>query len=182
MKKKLTVQDLVYSALFATLTAVLSYITIPLPFSPIPITGQSLAVMLAGLVLSPLEACLSMTTFLLMGIIGLPVFSAGKAGPGVIFGTSGGYLVGYLLGAVVISLLIRKNKSKILMYLSGFVGGIVVVHFFGVCWLSFISGMSLTKSFIIGSLPFLPGDTVKLIVAVPLAIRLNKVIKRNVQR
>lgn len=63
MSKKLTLQDMIYSALFATLTAVLSYITIPLPFSPVPITGQSLAVMLAGCVLTPLQAGLSITIF-----------------------------------------------------------------------------------------------------------------------
>jgi len=174
MSKKLNVKDMVYSALFATLTAVLSYVTIPLPFSPIPITGQSLAVMLAGCVLTPLQAGLSMLTFLFMGAIGLPVFSGGRAGLGVIVGKSGGYLIGYLIGAIIISILVKKNKSKINMFTACLFGGIIVVHILGASWLGYITGMGIGKAIMIGSIPFLPGDILKSVAAVIIAVRLNK--------
>lgn len=181
MNKKLNVKDMVYSALFATLTAVLSYITIPLPFTPIPITGQSLAVMLAGCVLTPLQAGLSMITFLFMGAIGLPVFSAGRAGAGVIVGKSGGYLIGYLIGAVIISLLVRKNKSKVNMFLACLFGGIIVVHILGALWLGYVTGIGIQKAFIVGSVPFLIGDSLKAIATTVIAVRLNKEITKYVR-
>ncbi|MDW8801732.1 biotin transporter BioY [Clostridium sp. A1-XYC3] len=181
MSKKLNVKDMVYSALFATLTAVLSYVTIPLPFSPIPITAQSLAVMLAGCVLTPLQAALSMITFLLMGAIGLPVFSGGSAGFGIIVGKTGGYLIGYLIGAVVISLLVSKTKSKVVMLLACLFGGIVVVHALGSAWLGYVTGMGIEKAIMVGSVPFLPGDLLKSFAAVVIAVRLNKGIVKYVQ-
>lgn len=178
MSKKLKVKDIVYSALFATLTAVLGYITVPLPFSPIPITGQSLAVMLAGCVLTPIQAGLSMLTFLFMGIIGLPVFSGGRAGIGVIVGKSGGYLTGYLVGAVIISILVRKSKSKITMFLACLFGGIIVVHVLGAAWLGYVTGMGIGKAIMVGSVPFLPGDLIKAAAAVAIGVRLNKELRR----
>lgn len=178
MSKKLKAKDIVYSALFATLTAVLAYITIPLPFSPIPITGQSLAVMLAGCVLTPIQAGLSMLTFLFMGIIGLPVFSGGRAGIGVIVGKSGGYLIGYLVGAVIISILVRKSKSKITMFLACLFGGIIVVHILGASWLGYVTGMGIGKAIMVGSVPFLPGDLIKAVAAVAIGVRLNKELRR----
>ena len=174
MSKKLNVKDMVYSALFATLTAVLSFVTIPLPFSPIPITGQSLAVMLAGCVLTPIQAGFSMLTFLFMGAIGLPVFSGGRSGIGVIVGKSGGYLIGYLIGAIIISIIVSKSKSKISMFLACLFGGIIVVHALGAAWLGYVTGMGIGKAIMVGSVPFLPGDMLKSVVAVIIAARLNK--------
>jgi biotin transport system substrate-specific component len=177
MSKKLKVKDIVYSALFATLTAVLGYITIPLPFSPIAITGQSLAVMLAGCVLTPIQAGLSMLTFLFMGIIGLPVFSGGRAGIGVIVDKSGGYFIGYLVGAVIISVLVRKSKSKTTMFLACLFGGIIVVHILGAAWLGYVTGMGIEKAIMVGSVPFLPGDLLKAVAAVAIGVRLNKNVR-----
>jgi biotin transport system substrate-specific component len=130
--------------------------------------------MLAGCVLTPIQAGLSMLTFLLMGIIGLPVFSGGSAGAGVIVGKSGGYLVGYLIGAIIISFLVSKGKSKISMFLACLFGGVVVVHALGAAWLGYVTGIGMGKAIMIGSVPFLPGDTLKSVVAVMIAVRLNK--------
>ena len=114
-----------------------------------------------------------------MGAVGLPVFSAGRAGVGIIVGTSGGYLIGYLVGAIIISILVRKNKSKISMFLSCLFGGIIVVHLLGVAWLGYLTGMGIQKAILVGSLPFLPGDILKAVIAVAIALRLNKEFKRN---
>lgn len=178
MSKKLNVRDMIYSALFATITAVLGYVVIPLPFSPIPITGQSLAVMLAGCVLTPLQAALSMITFLLMGAIGIPVFSGGRAGIGIIVGKSGGYLIGFLVGAIIISLLVRKNKSLVNMLIASVIGGIVVVHILGSAWLGSVTAMGMKKAFLLGSAPFIVGDLLKAVVAALIGTKLNKQIKK----
>lgn len=182
MAKKLTIKDMIYSALFATITAILGYVIIPLPFSPIPITAQSLAVMLAGCILTPLQAALSMITFLFMGIIGIPVFSGGRAGIGIIVGKSGGYLIGFLVGAIVISLLIRRNKSFVNMLIGCFIGGVVVVHLLGSAWLGYVTAMGIKKAFLLGSAPFIVGDLLKAVVAVLIGSRLNRrMIKSGIQ-
>lgn len=165
MLKKLEIRDILYASMFAALTAVLGYIIIPLPFSPIPITGQTLSVMLAGCVLTPRQAGLSILTFLFIGAIGIPVFSGGAAGIGVIFGTKGGYLLGFLIGSIVISLIRGKTNSTRHMIFACIIGGIIIVYLLGVPWLSYITGMGIHEAIIVGALPFIPGDLFKAIVA-----------------
>lgn len=174
MKKRINIRDMIYSALFVTLTAILGYISIPLPFSPIPITAQSLAVILAGCILTPLQSAISMTTFLLLGAIGVPVFSGGRAGIGIIVGKSGGFLVGFLVGAIIISCLVRINRSLINMIISCIIGGVVVVHFLGSTWLGYVTGIGMKKAFLVGSAPFIIGDLLKVAVAILIANRLKK--------
>ncbi|GAB6099893.1 biotin transporter BioY [Halanaerocella petrolearia] len=177
MFKKLTTQDMVYSAVFAALISVLSYVSIPIPFSPVPVTGQSLAVMLAGAILATRQAGLSMVIFLLLGAIGVPVFSQGRAGIGVFMGPSGGYLVGYLVGAVVISLIVQNKKSYLRIGLANVIGGIVVVHLLGIIWLNIITDMGLQKAFMSGSVPFIPGDLLKAVIAAIISVPIMKRLK-----
>ena len=174
MFKKISVKNLTYSALFTALISVLTYITIPLPFSPVPITAQSLAVMAAALILSTQETIFAIGTFLFLGIVGVPVFSGGRAGLGVIFGPSGGYLIGFLIGGIIINLL-AKDKDKFWQVLTAvIIGGIFVIHFIGFIWLSYSTGMGLKEAFFAGSLPFIPGDLFKAVLASYLGIRVNK--------
>jgi biotin transport system substrate-specific component len=178
MLKKLQIRDMLYAAIFASLIAVLGYLIIPLPFSPVPITGQTLAVMLAGCVLTPLQAGLGVITFIFMGAIGIPVFSGGTAGIGVILGTKGGYLLGFLIASIVISLIRGKSNSIPRMIFACIIGGIIIVYILGVPWLSYITGMGINKAFTVGALPFLPGDLIKAIVAGFIAKKIN-VSRRN---
>ncbi|GFP76163.1 biotin transporter BioY [Clostridium fungisolvens] len=173
MRKKIKINDMIYAALFATLISVFGYISIPLPFSPVPLTGQTLMIMLVGCVLTPLQAGLSLITFIFMGIIGLPVFSGGASGIGVIIGSNGGYLMGFLIGSVVISLIKNKNSSILSMISANIIGGIVVVYILGVLWLSYITGMGVYRAFIVGALPFIIGDLIKAVVAAIVAKRIN---------
>lgn len=174
MFKKLDIRDMLYAALFAALIAVLGYVIIPLPFSPVPITGQTLAVMLAGCVLTPLQAALSIITYIFMGAVGIPVFSGGAAGIGVIVGSKGGYLLGFLIGAVLISYMKGKSNSIPRMIFACIIGGIVVVYSLGVPWLAFITGMELKKAITVGALLFIPGDLLKAVVAGFIAKKINQ--------
>jgi biotin transport system substrate-specific component len=172
---KLNTRDLTYIAFFAALTGMLSYVTIPLPL--VPITLQTLAVMMAGSLLTPKQAGLSMFVFLSLGAIGIPVFAGGHAGIGMIVGPTGGYLVGFLIGAVVISLLRGKTNNKYQLIFANIIGGIFVVYLIGVPWLSFMTHMSLAKAFVVGGLYFIPSDLIKAVVASVIAIKLNRHIK-----
>lgn len=173
MLQKLQIRDMLYAAIFAALISVLGYLIIPLPFSPVPITGQTLAVMLAGCLLTPLQAALSVITFIFIGAIGIPVFSGGTAGLGVIFGSKGGYLLGFLIGAMVISLIRGKSNSIVRIISACIIGGIVIVYILGIPWLSYITGMEITKAITVGALPFIPGDLIKAIVAGFIAKKIN---------
>jgi biotin transport system substrate-specific component len=179
LRKKLGIRDIIYSSLMAAVTSILGYLVIPLPFTPIPITGQSLAVMIAGCVLTPAQAALSMLIFLLLGCAGIPVFSGGRSGIGIIVGKSGGYFLGYLIGVVIISVLSHRKQSFVNMFLACVLGGIVIVHFLGAGWLGFITNVGIKKAFVLGSLPFIPGDLLKAVVAAFISLRLNKEMRRH---
>lgn len=174
MSKKLSIKDITYSSIFAALIIVLSYVSVPLPFSPVPVTGQSLAIMLAGSILTTRQASLSVLTFLFLGIVGVPVFAGGTAGIGAILGPRGGYLIGFLVGVIVISLLKGKVNKLSRLSIANTIGGIVVVYTFGVIWLSVVTGMELNQAFATGALPFIPGDIIKVVIATPLALAINE--------
>jgi len=164
----------IYSGLFAALIAVSGIISIPLPISPVPITGQSLAIMLAGSILTVRQAGFSVLTFLLLGAVGVPVFAGLSGGIGIIVGPRGGYLIGYLVGAIVIALLKGEKNNLWRLALANSIGGIIVVYLFGVLWLSFVTGMGLEKAILVGALPYIPGDLFKLFLATVIGVAVNK--------
>lgn len=177
MQKRFSVRDLSYISLFATLIAVSGYITIPLPFSAVPVTAQTLAVILAGDLLPAGQATAGILVFLLMGAVGLPVFSGGTAGLGIIVGKTGGYLIGFIAGAALISILKGKKPGFMRLLTVNAIGGILVVYTFGVLWLNYVTGIGISKAVIFGALPFIPGDIVKITVAALITLRLGKYIK-----
>ena len=178
LSKKVSTQDLLYSAIFTALTAALSYVIIPLPFSPVPITGQTFAIMLCGAVLTTKQTFFSVLSYILIGLVGVPVFSGGTAGPGVVFGAKAGYIWGFLIGALVISLLAPKAKNWPAMAIACFSGGVVVVYLLGILWLARFTGMTVSQAFSVGALPFIPGDIFKVLVASFVALKLRRMLKK----
>lgn len=180
MTGKKALISLLLSALFAAVTAALAWLRVPLPFTPVPITGQSLGPMLSGIVLGPKYGALSQIVYVLLGVIGLPVFAGGKAGPGVLFGPSGGYLWGFILGAWTTGYLYERTKPK--GFLGAFyctvIGGIIVVYCLGLIQLSLVAHLTFKKALIAGALPFIPGDLFKAAVAAISAPRIVSVAKR----
>jgi biotin transport system substrate-specific component len=158
------VKRLVYAALFAALTAVSAWVTIPLPI--VPITLQTFFVMLSGVVLGPYFGALSMAVYLLLGFIGLPVFAGGQSGLGMLVGPTGGYMIGFILCPIVSGLIVRMLKDPgLIWYGLAMLAGDAVVFAFGVLQLSVVLHMPLDRAIVIGLLPFIPGDVLKVIVA-----------------
>lgn len=178
MPLKSNVTDLVYAALFAALIAVLGLISIPLPFSPVPVTGQSLAIMLTGSILTVRQTAYSVLTFLLLGTAGAPVFAGMTGGIGILAGPRGGYLFGFLAGAIVIALLKGQRSSKWRLLLANVSGGIFIVYIFGMAWLSFVTGMGLEKAFAVGVLPYIPGDLFKALAATLVSAAVNSQLQK----
>jgi biotin transport system substrate-specific component len=178
MSRRNNVTDFVYAALFAALIAVLGLVAIPLPISPVPVTGQSLAIMLAGSILTVRQAAYSVLTFLLLGAVGVPVFAGMTGGIGIIVGPRGGYLLGFLAGAIVIALLKGQSNNKWRLALVNVLGGIIIVYTFGVLWLGFVTGMGLEKAFTVGALPYIPGDLFKAFVATVVGAAVNRQLQK----
>jgi biotin transport system substrate-specific component len=164
----------VYAALFAALTAVGAYLAIPI--GPVPIVLQNLFAYLAGLLLGRRWALAAIGIYLLAGAVGLPVFAGGQAGVARFVGPTGGYLVGYLPAVYLIGFISDRSEPKALWDVAAMVCGTLMLYACGMTWLKLLTGMSWAKTLTVGAFPFLPGDALKIAVAVPIAKALRPII------
>lgn len=166
-------------ALMVAMNCVSAYIIIPLPFSLSPIALQTLIVNLTGYVLNAKQAFMTMLVYLLVGLAGVPVFTGGSAGPGKLFGPTGGYIIGFLVTAVFLAYF-KGEKYNFKRYaLLGCVIGIPLIYVFGVVQLKLITGMGWDKAIMTGALPFIPLDIVKCLAAAVIAYPINRIFANN---
>lgn len=149
---------LIFSSLFAILIAIGSYIYLPLPFTPVPMTFQLFFVLLSGILLGPIYGVLSVLIYIILGVLGLPVFAGGGSGLGYLFGKTGGYILGFLATPIIVGNIIRLNKKLLILAI---ILGIFLIHLLGVLYLSKFLSISIFKAFTLGSLPFIPIDIIK---------------------
>ncbi len=171
MRDKLGVYSAAKAALCISLLVASAYIVIPMP--PSGFSLITVMVNLMGLILTPMQSGLAMTVYLLMGLIGLPVFSGGTGGPGKLFGITGGYYFGFLISAVVISLLKGKEFS-FKRYTAAALAGIPIQHLCAVLMMCLHNGFDIKGAFVSISLPFILGDIVKAVAASFLGVAVNK--------
>ncbi|MFH2104544.1 MAG: biotin transporter BioY [Chloroflexota bacterium] len=159
------------------LVALLAQVRIPLPFTPVPITGQTFAVLLVAVALGSHRGAVSLMLYATLGLGGLPVFAGGASGLAYALGPTGGYLVGFALAAWVVGRLAERGLERTVRTAwLPFLAGTLVIYLCGAGWLSFVLG-SLPQALAVGVLPFLVGDTVKILLAalaLPAAWRLVK--------
>jgi biotin transport system substrate-specific component len=160
------VRDLVLvitGALFIYLT---SLIVIQIPGNPIPITGQTFGVLLVGGGLGLRRGFSAVTLYVLLGVIGLPFFAEGRGGVSVIWGASGGYLIGFVaMGAIVGRLAELGWDRKFIGALGAMLAGSVALYAIALPWLKVVTGMSWPQTFETGLVPFLMGDAFKAVLA-----------------
>lgn len=149
------------------------------PFGPVPITGQTFAVLMIGALLGARRGALAVLAYLGQGLAGLPVFAV-VSGPGAFLGPTGGYLVGFVPAAYVTGLLAEKGWDRRFgtMALAMALGN-VVIYAFGLFWLSCLTGLSTTV-LTTGLLPFIPGDALKIVLAVILLPSAWRLLARSV--
>lgn len=158
-------RDLILILLGALFVAVLAQVEIPLPFTPVPITGQTFGVLLVGAALGSKRGAVSLASYLALGVFGLPFFAGGSHGLDIVTGATGGYLIGFVLSAFVIGLLAERGLERsIRTSLIPFFVGTILIYICGVTWLSIVLG-SFSKAIAAGLIPFLLGDAIKLIAA-----------------
>jgi biotin transport system substrate-specific component len=157
------------------LTAGLAQLAVPL--WPVPITGQSLAVLLVGATLGTVRGGLTMLAYALVGLVGLPVFSDGSAGAHVLLGPTGGYIVGFIASAALVGWLAERAWDRKLVKAGlTFLAGTVTTFAFGLPWLAVALGLNLDQTLQGGLYPFIIGGIVKAAVAagiLPLAWKLT---------
>lgn len=193
---------MILCGLFAALTAICSFITIPLPFTPIPVNLGTLGMFLTGGILGKKYGTASITVYVLMGAVGVPVFAGFRAGLSVLAGPTGGYIVGYIAGAFVIGCILdmalqnektderkelqqqdcnatdlqqksAKPAKRLWIYIAALVIGTAICYFLGTLWFMFSTKTGLYASLIACVFPFLAGDAIKIIVAALLIRKLR---------
>ena len=161
---------------FALLTALMAQIEIPLWFTPVPITGQTFAVLLAGAALGWRAGATSQALYVGLGAVGLPFYSGGDGGWEVVTGATGGYLAGFIVAAAAIGYLAeRKQDRTIATAIPALLAGTAVIYLFGVAWLANSLSIGAVEAMELGLVPFVIGDLIKIAlagVALPAAWRL----------
>jgi len=164
------------TGLMVAVCAVCSQISLPLPFSPVPLTLQTLAVMLTALLLGGNYGTLAIAVYVLAGAIGLPVFAQGLSGLGVVAGPTGGFLIAFIPAVAVIGF--SKGKlvqgKRWLSYVIACLLGLLIIYIFGVLRLAAVTGMSFSAAIIAGALPYLPLEIIKTFLAVRIVLAVEK--------
>lgn len=162
----------------AALIAACAQVSIPLPFTPVPVTGQTFAVVLTGAALGAWRGGAAGLVYLLAGIAGAPVYAHGAAGWAEVTGATGGYLVAFPLAAALTGLLAERGWDRRLSSaLGAMLTANVLVYVLGLGWLAADLHTSLERTLELGLYPFVPGDTLKLYLAaaaLPLAWRVTR--------
>jgi biotin transport system substrate-specific component len=173
IKSKSHTVNLVVALSGSLLLALLARLSIPVPFSPVPITGQTFGILFLGAVLGSRIGTLSVIMYIFEGVIGLPVFAGGTMGFLYLLGPTGGYLIGFLPAVYLVGYL--SERGWINSFTSAFLTMIIgtsVIFIFGISWLSVTAGFGTALS--IGLYPYIPGAAVKIILATVAVYSMNR--------
>jgi biotin transport system substrate-specific component len=159
------------------LIAISAQISINLPFSPVPITGQTLIILLAGLVLGKNRGAAAVAVYLLQGASGLPFFAGGKSGLVTLFGPTGGYLFGFLAAVYIVGMISElRYKRSLFQAATSLVIGNITIYIFGLFWLARFVGES--QALQLGLYPFLVGDFLKIALGVVIVGGTSAILSR----
>ena len=165
---------------FSIFLALCAQLSFHLPFTPVPITLQTLAVLLTGAALGSKRGTLAMILYLAEGALGLPVFENGTGGLVHLIGVTGGYLWAFPIAAFVVGLLCERGLDRrILTSAFAMLPGTLIIYAIGVSWLAIALHISFAKSLVFGLVPFIPGDLLKLIIAAALLPIVWSIVRRR---
>lgn len=162
----------------ALLTALAAQISFHVPWTPVPYTGQTFAVLLTGAALGWRDGAASQLLYVALGAVGLPFYAGAEGGWSAVSGSTGGYLVGYIVTAAVVGALAERGKDRrVATAVPAMLAGSAVIYLFGVTWLAHVLDVSASKAIELGLTPFVIGDAIKLGLAgllLPAAHRLTR--------
>ena len=177
-EKKIKAYDIVIIALMTALIAVCSFIAIPV--GALPVTLQTFAVFACVGILGRKRGTISVLVYVLLGIIGIPVFSGFQGGLSVLMGATGGFIIGFLPAVFVSGTVLKKTNRKIPFMIAAFVAGLIICYIFGMLWYIFVfsSGKAdLVSSFSVCVLPYIVPDIIKITLAAVISTEVRKRIK-----
>jgi biotin transport system substrate-specific component len=160
-------RTIAFSSVFIGLITLGSWISVP--FIPVPFTLQTLFVLLAGTVMKR-HAVIPVSLYIILGALGLPLFHNGVAGAGVLLGPTGGFLIGFIVAALVTGLAYEHSPRAVRIF--GLIAGTLIIYACGMGWLMFSLDMEFLPAFAAGVLPFIIGDAIKAGAAYLIAERL----------
>ncbi len=170
-------KKIVFTALFAALIAVCGFISIPIPGTPIPIVLQNMLTVLTGLMLGPVWGTLSTALFLVAGTLGLPIFAGGTGGIAKLMGPTGGFLYGYALATLISGMIAQRpvygKKTPLLRLILATVCGFVIMYIPGVIHFMRVMDKTFSQTMTLCVIPYIPGDVVKMVLAILLAAKLR---------
>ena len=189
--KRISTRDLTKMALLAALLCVSAYINIPLGFTPIKLTLQTLVINLTAILLTPGQSFLTVLVYVLIGFAGVPVFSGGQGGPAKLFGPSGGYIMAFLAAAPAMSFtklyferLVKKavpneTRARIIAYsANAIIVGMLIVYLLGTIYMKLMLGRTWGEVLMMAVVPFIPLDIVKCIAAALIGVPLKMTLDR----
>ncbi|SDL05058.1 biotin transporter BioY [Natronincola ferrireducens] len=177
MKKQKTITLTLISVMTAV-TCILGPLSIAIPISPVPISFTNLAIYFSVIILGWRKGTVSYLVYLMLGFVGMPVFSSFSSGPAKLLGPTGGYLIGFIFMALIAGFFVDKFPNKIHMYVLGMVIGTIVTYVLGTAWLAYQANMTFKAALSAGVIPYIMGDIVK----IGIAASLGTTIKKQVQR
>lgn len=170
------IKELTKMSICIAIICVSAYISFPLPFTPTMITAQTIAINLVALILTSKQSFLVVLLYIFLGAFGLPVFSGGTGGFGKLFGPTGGFIIGFLVIAPLISYLKGKNNSfKRYLFVTIFVG-MIILYAVGAVYMSIVQKISIIAALSIAVFPFIFGDILKCFLSSFIAVKLNKAL------
>lgn len=174
-KSRSAVLDTVFTAAFAAVIAVCSIISIPV--GEIPVTLQTFGVCLAAAMLGFKRGTLSVLVYILLGAVGIPVFAGMKGGVGVLAGPTGGYIIGFILTAVIVGIAADRFERRALPLAAAMAVGVLACYALGTVWFMVVMKWGIAETLAACVLPFIIPDAVKIALAVLLSNRLSKAVK-----
>lgn len=177
-KNTLTTRQMALIGVMTAVTCILGPLSIPIPISPVPISLTVLAVYLSAYVLGPKLATISYLIYLLLGLIGLPVFSGFTGGIGKLAGPTGGYLIGFILMAPIAGWAIEHFQARTIPSVIGMAAGTSVCYLFGTLWLAHQNALTFPQALAFGVLPYIPGEIAKMAAAWIIGTQLRRAVRR----
>lgn len=166
-------------AIMAAVTCILGPLSIAIPISPVPISLTNFAIYLSLYVLGQKKGTVSFLVYLLLGFIGLPVFSKGQGGAGILLGPTGGYLFGFIFMALIGGWFIEHFPKNYVLQFVGLVLGTMVCYVFGTVWLAYVGELTLAKATAAGVIPFIPGDLVKIVLSILIGTQVRGAMRKQ---
>lgn len=176
--KTLSISNMAIIAIMTALTCILAPLSIAIPVSPVPISLTNLVIYFSLYLLGAKRATISYLVYLLLGMVGIPVFSGYTGGLQKLAGPTGGYIIGFIFMAIIAGIFIEKFSKNVVLQLIGMILGTAVCYAFGTVWLAHVASLNFKAALFAGVIPYLPGDFIKMLLALTIGATIRNQLKK----